>query len=44
MKTALITGAGQRLGKAIAERLVETGEYGITLHYFQSKKSAEALG
>ncbi len=42
MKTVLITGAGQRLGKNIAELLVKNG-YAVILHYHTSKKQTLAL-
>ena len=41
-KTALITGAGQRLGKAIALALAEDG-YSIGVHYNTSREPAEAV-
>lgn len=39
---ALITGAGRRLGAAIAEALHNSG-YRVVLHYRQSRQQAEAL-
>lgn len=42
MKTILITGAGQRLGKTIAETFATQG-YNLILHYHKSKKETEAL-
>ncbi|MFH1761423.1 MAG: SDR family oxidoreductase [bacterium] len=41
-KTALITGAGRRIGKAIALKLAGQG-YSIALHYHTSKNQAQAL-
>lgn len=43
MKTVLITGAGQRLGKVIATTLAQAG-YSLILHYHTSKKETEKLG
>ncbi len=40
-KTALVTGAGRRIGKAIALALAENG-YDVALHYRSSKDEAEA--
>lgn len=42
MKTVLITGAGQRLGKSIAEAFAQQG-YNLILHYHKSKKETEKL-
>lgn len=42
MKTVLITGAGQRLGKTLAETFAKHG-YAVVLHYHKSKKETEAL-
>lgn len=41
-KVALVTGAGQRVGRAIAEALAADG-YGIAVHYRSSAKGAEEL-
>jgi pteridine reductase len=41
-KWALITGAGKRIGRVIAERLHAAGA-GIAVHYFRSSESADAL-
>ncbi len=41
-KTALLTGAGQRIGRAIALKLASMG-YSIAAHYNQSQKEAEEL-
>ena len=41
-KTALITGASKRLGRAIALALAQQGA-GIVVHYNQSEQAAEAL-
>jgi NAD(P)-dependent dehydrogenase (short-subunit alcohol dehydrogenase family) len=41
-KTALITGAAKRLGRAIALSLADSG-YNIIVHYRSSKKDAEKL-
>ena len=41
-KTALITGASKRLGRAIALALARQGA-GIVVHYNQSEQAAEAL-
>lgn len=41
-KTALITGASKRVGKAIAEHLAEKG-WNIAIHFNSSEKSAEVL-
>ena len=40
MKTALVTGAGDRLGKAMALRLGEQG-YAVAIHYNRSAKKAD---
>ena len=40
MKTALITGAGKRIGRAIALRLASEG-YAIAVHYNGSKQAAD---
>lgn len=42
MKTALITGASKRIGKAISEYLAEKG-WNIIIHYNSSEKSAKEL-
>lgn len=42
MKTALITGASKRIGKAVAEFLSEKG-WSIIIHYNSSEKPAEQL-
>lgn len=41
-KTALITGAATRIGRAIATRLGSEG-WNIAVHYFRSKAAAESL-
>ena len=41
-KTALVTGAGKRLGRAIALALAEDG-YDVALHYNTSRQDAEAV-
>ena len=41
-KAALVTGAGQRIGKAIALALAEDG-YAVALHYLNSKDQTDAL-
>jgi len=41
-KTALITGASQRVGRAIVEALSGAG-YGVAIHYKSSRAPAEAL-
>lgn len=42
IKTALITGAGRRIGAALAQGLHQQG-YHLIIHYRHSKKEAEAL-
>ena len=42
MKTALVTGAGDRLGKAMALRLGEQG-YAVAIHYNRSAKKADEV-
>lgn len=42
VKTALVTGAGRRLGRHIAEGLAKHG-YGIIIHYSESEKGAVSL-
>jgi NAD(P)-dependent dehydrogenase (short-subunit alcohol dehydrogenase family) len=39
-KTALVTGAGQRIGQALAITLAEAG-YNIAIHYYSSRDGAE---
>ncbi|SHI34966.1 NAD(P)-dependent dehydrogenase, short-chain alcohol dehydrogenase family [Tangfeifania diversioriginum] len=41
-KTALITGASKRVGKAIAEHLAEKG-WGVVIHFNSSEKPAQEL-
>lgn len=42
MRWALVTGAGQRLGKAVALELARGG-WGVVIHYRASEKEAEAV-
>lgn len=42
IRTALVTGAGQRLGHAIAKALVAAG-YAVAIHYNTSREPAEML-
>jgi NAD(P)-dependent dehydrogenase (short-subunit alcohol dehydrogenase family) len=41
-KAALVTGAGQRIGRACALALAETG-YAVAVHYHQSREAAEGV-
>ena len=41
-KTALVTGAGQRIGRAIAAALADDG-YAVAIHYNTSQDEAESL-
>lgn len=42
MKWALVTGAGQRLGRAVALELARHG-WGVVIHYRHSRAEAEAV-
>ncbi len=42
VKTALVTGAGKRIGKAIALRLADHG-YNVAIHYHSSRGDADAV-
>ena len=41
-KTALVTGAGNRIGRAIARTLAAEG-WNVGIHYFRSEKAAKKL-